>query len=459
MNFIRIAPFNPLNSLYVLLTSHYKATLRLGVPIAVGQVGVIVMGFADTMMVGRYATDALAAASFVNSLFNLVNFLFLGYSYGLTPIVSACYGRGDLREAGGALKLSLTANACFVLLMAAVLGAVYPFLHCFGQPPELLPLIRPYFLVVMLSMLFVVPFNVLRQFTDGTTATSTAMWILLFANALNIAGNALLIYGIGPFPELGLLGAGLSTLFSRMVAAGLLAGVVMWKKRYAPYRKGFAQGKISTAELRRMNAASMPVALQMGMETFAFTMSGIMAGWISAVALAGYQVMVTIGALGFMFYYAFGAGTAIRVGTFTGVGDDVRVKEAARAGLHILLTLAGIVSVAFLIWGEALIGFFTKDAAVLAVAVGLIPFLMLYQLGDAMQICFANALRGTGRVTSMMYIAFVSYIVINIPAGYLIAFPLDFGINGLFFSFSIGLFVAAALFAREFYKQNRRAAG
>lgn len=438
------------------LLPHYRSTLRLGIPIAVGQVGVIVMGFADTMMVGRYATDALAAASFVNSLFNLVNFLFLGYSYGLTPIVSACYGRGDREGAGNALKQSLAANGLFGFLTLLVMGVLYFFIDFMGQPEQVVPLIGPYYLLVLASMLFVVPFNVMRQFTDGTTATATAMWVLLVGNVLNIVGNALLIYGIGPFPELGLVGAGISTLFARMVSVLLIVAVVKWRKRYAPYRRGFRLAPLNPGTIRKMNASSLPISLQMGMESAAFTFSAVMAGWISATALAGFQVMVTIGALGFMFYYSFGSGTSIRVGTFMGINDLRQVRLSAKAGFHILFALAVVVSLFFFLLGKWFIGFFTTDPAVVNVCVGLIPFLMLYQLADATQICFANVLRGTGHVYAMMWIAFVSYVVINIPAGYLIAFPLGMGINGLFFSFSIGLFVAAALFAWQFKRVINR---
>lgn len=140
------------------LKSHYSATLRLGLPIAVGQVGVILMGFADTMMVGHYSTDSLAAASFVNNLFNLVTFLLMGYSYGLTPLVSAHCGRGERGEAGACLKNALVANGLYGLLLLGAMTALYFFLDRMGQPEEILPLVRPYYIVVLVSMVFVMGF-------------------------------------------------------------------------------------------------------------------------------------------------------------------------------------------------------------------------------------------------------------------------------------------------------------
>lgn len=429
---------------------HYADTLRLGIPIAVGQVGVIVMGFADTMMVGRYATDALAASAFVNNVFTLVTFLIMGYSYGLTPLVSSHFGRGQHHRAGYLLRSALASNTLYGAFLIGLMGVLYFFVDRLGQPAELLPLIRPYYLVVLASMLFVLPFNVLRQFTDGLTRTWIGMWILLGGNLLNIVGNWLLIYGVGPFPELGLLGAGLSTCFSRMAMALVLAAVVAFGRGYRPYRRGFMAGRMTWRRMAHINRHSLPVSLQMGMECGSFTTSAVMAGWLGAVELAAYQVMVTIGTLGFLFYYSMGAAMSIRVASFFGTQDWGRVREAVRAGFHILLVMAAAASVVFLLYARALIGFFSSDPAVLACAMTLVGPLVLYQFGDSSQICFANALRGTGRVVSMMWVAFVSYIVIGIPSCYVMGFVFGWGERGIFLSFSVSLFTAAALFAWRF---------
>lgn len=410
------------------------------------------MGFADTMMVGRYATNALAAASFVNNVFTLVTFLLMGYSYGLTPLISAFCGRGEKAAAGGTLKQALVANSLFGGVVIAAMATLYFFLDRLGQPAEILPLVRPYYVVILVSMAFVMLFNVLRQFTDGTTDTAAGMWTLLAGNVLNIIGNVLLIYGIGPFPELGLLGAGISTLFSRIVMAVVLALIIMRRRRYAPYRAGWCTAKFQRREVSHINKVSLPVSLQMGMETGAFTFSAVMAGWLGEVPLAAYQVMVTIGTLGFLFYYSFGAGMSIRVASFTGTGNTAEVRCAARAGFHILLLLATLASATFLLFGRELIALFTTDPLVIATAATVLVPLAVYQFGDATQICFANALRGTGRVVSMMWIAAVSYLVINIPLGFVLAFPCRLGIVGLYIAFSAGLFTAAALFRSRFHR-------
>ena len=154
---------------------HYRTLFSLGMPIVVGQLGVIVLGFADTLMIGHHSTPELGAASFVNNMFNLCIIFSTGFSYGLTPVVGSFYGRGQWAEAGSALRASLVANVWVALLEMAVMGILYFNIERLGQPDELLPLIKPYYLVLLVSLLFVMLFNAFKQFTDGITDTRTAM--------------------------------------------------------------------------------------------------------------------------------------------------------------------------------------------------------------------------------------------------------------------------------------------
>ena len=435
--------------------SHYSATLRLGLPIAIGQLGVIILGFADTLMVGRYSTDALAASAFVNNLFTLFTFLLMGYSYGLTPIVSTLFGQGKQAEAGEQLKPALLSGTVFCLLLMAVWGIAFFNLEHFGQPAELLPLIRPYFLVILVSMIFVMLYNELRQFTDGLTHTTLGMYTLIIGNAFNILGNWLLIYGPGPFPEMGLLGAGIATLLARVLMVVLMVAALWWKKGYAPYREGFARCRASLKGMQAIVRASLPIAIQMGLECAAFTMSAVMAGWVGKVELAAYQVMVTIGTLGFLLYYSFGAGTSIRVANFYGQHDRTNVFHAGAAGRNLLFLMAACSSLLIYLLAEPLIRVFTTDTAVIAISLSLIPFLVLYQFADAMQICYANILRGTGHVLAMVRIAIISYLIVNIPAAFILGFSLGWGVKGIFLAFFIGLFTAATLFFKEYRKAMR----
>ena len=437
------------------LFPHYKATLRLGLPIAVGQLGFIIMGFADTLMVGRYATTSLAAAAFVNTLFNLVTFVIIGYSYGLSPLISAHCGRGELRAAGSTLRQAMVANGLFGALLTAVMAVLFFFLDYMGQPAEIMPEVRSYYLVMLSSLIFLAAANMLRQFTDGTSDTATGMWVLLAGNVVNVVLNALLIYGIGPFPRLGLLGAGLATLLSRLFTVAAMVAVLSLRRRYRPFMVGWLASRIHWGAVRRVNAQSLPVALQMAMETGAFTFSGVMAGWFGAAQLAGYQVVMTIGSLGFLLYSSFGSGIGIRVARYSGTADRTGVHLAATAGCHILCAMAATASLVFWLFGSTLADAFTTDSAVRSAAIALIPMLILYQFADAMQVCFAHALRGTGYVRPMVRVAFFSYLLLNIPCALLFGLVFGWGVQGIFLALTLGLSTAAPLYYRHFRRARQ----
>ena len=429
---------------------HYRTLFSLGMPIVVGQLGVIVLGFADTLMIGHHSTPELGAASFVNNMFNLCIIFSTGFSYGLTPVVGSFYGRGQWAEAGSALRCSLVANVLVALLEMAVMGVLYFNLERLGQPDELLPLIKPYYLVLLVSLLFVMLFNAFKQFTDGITDTRTAMWILLGGNAMNIVGNYILINGKLGLPELGLLGAGLSTLLSRVMMVVVFAWIVLRARRFRRYRVGLLRRPWSSVLFRRLNALGWPVGLQMGMETASFSLSVIMVGWLGTIALASHQIMLTISQFTFMMYYGMGAAVAVRVSNYHGRGDVVNVRRSAYAGFHLIMVMAVVLSLIVFACRPWIAGWFTDNAEVAVLVPALFVPFFIYQFGDGLQITFANALRGTSDVRPMMLIAFIAYFVVSLPVGYLFAFGLDWGLVGIWMAFPFGLTTAGILFWSRF---------
>lgn len=422
-----------------LYKQHYKALIRLGLPIVIGQLGVIVLGFADTLMIGHHSTPELGAASFVNNLFTLCIIFSTGFSYGLTPVVGSLYGNRRFAEAGQALRCSLVANVLVALLLTFVMAIVYFNVERLGQPDELIPLIKPYYLVLLTSLVFVMLFNGFKQFTDGITDTKTAMWILLGGNALNIAGNYILINGKLGMPELGLLGAGISTLFSRIMMVVVFAWMVLRGRRFLRYRFGFWRLGWSRAMFGRLNALGWPVGLQMGMETASFSLSTIMVGWLGTIALASHQIMLTISQFTFMMFYGMGAAVAVRVSNFKGQGDAENVRRSAYAGYHLIVGMSVVLlTIVFSLRGQVG-GWFTDSGEVAALVSALFFPFLVYQFGDGLQINFANALRGISDVKPMMFIAFISYFVISLPVGYLCGFVFGWGLVGVWMAFPFGL--------------------
>lgn len=434
---------------------YYYSIGRLAFPLLLGQLGNIAVGFADNIMVGHYSTAALASASFVNNIFNIALFACVGFTYGLTPLIGALFTRGDNVGIGTTLRLGLRVNIGFTLIVSLLMTLLYFKLDSLGQPPELLPIIRPYYLTVLAGMIPFAAFNVFAQWSFGIGRTGLPTWIVLAANALNVGGNYVLIYGHFGAPELGLLGAGYSTLGARIICMLALAAYFLHSPFAAPYRPGFMQPVKRPGDYTTIVRTGFPVAGQMTFETASFSGSAVMAGWIGAIPLAAFQIVVVSGMFGFCIYYSIGAAMAIPVSHAAGRNDSTGMRRAACAGYH--LTLAAMIAVCclFIFGGRHIMGLFTNDDQVLALALSVIAPMALYQLGDATQISFANALRGTSKVMPMLWIAFVSYVIVGLPSTWLLAFPLGLGLYGIVLSFSICLMLAAVLYLYFFIRASK----
>lgn len=443
--------------LYRTYKDHYKALFTLGLPIVIGQIGVIVLGFADTLMIGHHSTIELGAASFVNNVFNLVIIFSTGFSYGLTPIVGGLFGTHQFAPAGQALRCSLLANLLVALLLTIGMSILYFNIENLGQPEELIPLIKPYYLVLLGSLIFVMLFNGFKQFTDGITDTKTAMWILLGGNVLNIVGNYILIYGKLGLPELGLLGAGVSTLFSRIMMVVIFALIFFRSPRFQRYKEGFFALKWSRPVFNRLNSLGWPIAFQMGMETASFSLSAIMIGWLGTIALASHQVMLAISQFTFMMYYGMGAAVAVRVSNFQGQHDAVNVRRSAYAGFHVMMAMGVVLSLIVFLCRNHLGSWFTDSPEVAAMVTSLIFPFLVYQFGDGLQITFANALRGISDVKLMMVIAFIAYFMISLPVGYFCGFVLGWGIVGVWMAFPFGLTSAGLMLWWRFHYMTKSA--
>ena len=435
----------------------YKELVSLAVPILIGQVGMIIVAFADNIMVGRYSTDALASASFVNNVFNVIFLGIIGFSYGITPLVGALFVKARKRDIGSMMRAALRVNTYVNIVMILIMTILYFNLHRLNQPPHLLPTIRPYYLLALVALVPVMLFNVFSQWSYAINNTRMPMWIILAANVVNVVGNYVLIYGKFGFPELGLFGAGISTLTARLLCAIAIIIIFFTNRNYAEYVEGFRLKNVWRKHRKKLFITSFPVSIQLMCESASFSIAGIMAGWLGHIELAALQVIVIVGTLGFCIYYSFGSAVAVKVSNAAGKGSESRkyMRSYAMRGYHIMLTLMLMASLTFIFFGCELMSAFSDDQRVINMATSLIFPLVLYQLGDATQVNFANSLRGTSHVKPMSWIAFISYIIVGVPATYLMTFTFNMGMTGLIGSFSVSLFLAGTLFLIFFYRATR----
>lgn len=435
--------------------THYGIILRLGTPIVLGQLGNVILGFIDTIMVGQYSASALSAAGFVNNIFNLGIIAMLGFSYGATPVIGAYYGRKENANVGGAFKDSIWANSIFGIAVILIYTLIYINIDKLGQPDELLPLMRPYYMALLLSLPMTIIFNSLKQFTDTVAATKTAMWVILAGNITNIILNYLLIYGVAGLPELGLTGAGIATLISRILMIAIFL-ILIRQQKFEAYKEGFHSHTTHRKEIANLFKIGTPLALQMGMETASFSLASLLMGWLGATELAAFQVMCITGSLCFLIYYGIGAAASIRMSHYRGRGEWQNVNDTANASLHIILVSAIILSAGIALFRNELASIFTNDKTIQEMFVALLIPMLAYQASDGIQTNYANALRGIQITKPLGIYAFVSYICLALPTSYLLGFKASMGAIGVAYGLPIGLTAAAILYYIRFRKEIRR---
>ena len=430
----------------------YRALTKLGVPIAIGQIGLTLQNLADNIMVGRHSTEELAAAGFINNLFIMALLLSIGFSMGAISQIGALYSQGNRQRIMSILKSSLCVDVVQSLLLVGVLVGLYVSLPYLGQPEELIPLMRPYLIIQFCSLPMMGAVNGFRRMTDSINDTKVAMVIVLIGNIWNVLFNWLLIFGNCGFPELGIIGAGWATFSSRLVMLLLYLWVFFMSNHYQDYMQYWKSTHVSVSDMKLLNRLGWPIAIQMGMETASFSLCAIMLGWIGTTALAAHQVMLNIANIIFMFYIGIGTAASIRVSNYNGLNDMRGVRHASFAGYEMILASGIIMSILAIIYSSDVSMIFTDSQEVAVIVSGLVLPLILYQLGDGMQTLFSNSLRGLGDVKKLMKYSFIAYIIISLPLSYLFGITLGWGAFGIWMGFPFGLTTAAVLYFRRFLR-------
>lgn len=430
--------------------------LRIGLPIMLGQACVIILAFADNIMIGWHSVDELAASSFVNNVMNLFILTELGFAAGMTPMIGADNGTGNIKGIGITVKNGLVTNGIIGGISIILLTIIYFCLDHFGQAPELMPYIKPYFAIIGISTLFALGFNVLKQFTDGICRPMISMTLLMIGNLLNIFGNWVLIYGKLGFPEMGLTGAGISTLVSRALILLVFVVFIFKSKKMNEYARAIKEALLSRGEMKTVFKMGYPVGIQMALESSTFTFAAVMAGWLGVIQLAAHQVVITISQLFFLMMQGLSFAVSILVSNAFGRKDLGSVREYARKGYFMTLGISATLSVLLYCFRYQAAGIFSDSPEVTALAVSLFFLLFAYQFGDGLQLCFANVLRGIQDVRPIMYAAFVSYYLIAIPSAYVLGFKTSLGIHGIWLGFPIGLTLAGIFFYARYRSDLKR---
>ncbi len=438
---------------------HYNLCLKLSIPIVLSQLGQVVVQIIDTAMVGRLGATELAAAAFASSTWFMIFIICMGVSMGITPLVGESYASRNHALSATYLQNGIVLFTLMGVVIFSLQWFTTPLLYHLGQPSQVVELAVPYYKMLVLSVVPFMIFAAFKQFLEGIGNTKVAMVVVITSNLINILGNYLFIYGNWGFPEMGVVGAGVSTLISRICMPIFVIFYFMRSHTFKRYTYFFSKNRFSLSKVFSLFKVGMPIALQIFMEFSAFALTSLMVGWIGTVELAANQVAANVSNFAFMAVLGVASATTIRVSHEYGARDFVAMKRAATASLHISFAWNTFTALLFILFREQIPLIFTTDPVVIEIASKLLIFVAIYQFSDGLQCMTIGILRGIRDVKQIMAIAFFSYIVVNLPIGYICAFKLHLGVYGLWIGIIVGLALASILLQYRYRKQLRRLMG
>ncbi|MBR1717616.1 MAG: MATE family efflux transporter [Paludibacteraceae bacterium] len=460
-----------MNYTFTEILPYYRRNLRVAFPVMLTQLGAALVGLFDSIMVGHYSTADLAAVSFSNAVFFTVMVFAMGALMGVTPLVGQVHGRlGKLLEQNAPPEeivhkheqiTSYMANGLvFTLLMCSasllLLAPCIFFLDDFGQEPEVVACARPYYILIVLSIIPFLLFCFSKQFLEGLGNTWVAMLITIGCNLLNIFFNWIFIFGHCGFEPMGAEGAGWATLISRTLMPVCFLIAMAAKNEWRRYLVSMRKWMITRREVEYLLAIGTPIGLQSFAEAFLFTASFIIIGWISKEVLAAHHIANQMCDLTFMLAQGVGAATTIRVSHQLGKGDMHALRMASRASIHLCLLMNTIGASVMFFFRNQIPYIFSDDPQVAQVASTLLIFGAFFQYADGLQCIGAAMLRGIQDVRVPMRIALFSYIGVALPLGIYLTFPAGLGAKGMWIAFVVALAIPAVLFHIRFNREYKK---
>lgn len=434
---------------------HITSTLTLAVPVIIGQLGLIMMGVVDSLMVGELGADYLAAAALANHVVILILIIGLGVSMAVTPLVAISIGAERQDEAQILFKQSLIVNSAFGILMTILILVASELIPYLNQPPLVMKYASSYTKILAISIIPWMIYQSYKQFIEGLSITHPPMVVTIIANIVNAFVNWILIFGNLGFPRLELDGAGIATSSSRIFMVIVLIFYVNGSQKFKKYELSLMIKRFEVTIIKKILRLGLPSGFQYFFEVGAFSFAVVMVGWLGAKSLAAHQIAINLASISFMAVTGISAAGGIRVGNAVGKAD---IKETRRAGFSAIILGASIMFCAgmiFIILRNYLPGIYISDKDVISIASSLLVIAALFQLSDGTQAVGIGILRGLTDVKAPTLITFIAYWIIGLPIGYLLGFTFKLGVQGVWVGLLIGLTASALMLSLRFHFKSR----
>jgi MATE family multidrug resistance protein len=446
-------------------TKEFSYNLRLAYPAILGMLGHTLIGIVDNIMVGKLGSTELAAVSLGNSLIFVAMSLGIGFSTAITPIVA----EADAEKNIGKIRLAfhnglfLCIILGFMLFLLVVLAK--PIMEMLHQPKEVIALAKPFVDWVAFSLVPLIIYQGYKQFADGLSMTKISMYAIIMANVLHVIINYLLIYGIWFFPKMGIIGAALGTVISRIAMVTFMHVILSRKEQLKPYFQDFSFDEIKKATIKKIINLGLPSAMQMLFEVLLFTAAIWLCGTIGKTSQAANQIALSLASMTFMFAMGLSVVSMIRISNQKGLNDYKQLIVVARSIFLLAISIEILFAVMFVALHQILPYLFLNmdnkmqlldNAEVIAISAKLLLVAAVFQISDGIQVVVLGALRGLQDVKIPMYITFVAYWVVGFPISYYLGLKTDLGAVGVWIGLLAGLTAAAIFLYLRFHYLTKK---
>ena len=429
-------------------TKEFKYNTKLATPVILGMLGHQVVALVDNIMVGQLGSAELAAVSLGNSFMFIAMSLGIGFSTAITPLVAEADGEGNREKGKSAFKHGLFLCVMLGLVLFGIVMAAKPLMYSMSQPPEVVHLAMPYLTLVAASLVPLIIFQGFKQFSDGMSMTRSPMYATIVANLVNVLLNYMFIFGKWGAPELGVVGAAIGTLVSRVVMVAYLWYLLSRKKKTRYYVTGIKIFDLSKKMLKKLFDLGFPSAMQMFFEVGIFTSAVWLSGILGKNPQAANQIALNLASMTFMVAMGFSVAAMIRVGNQKGLKNFRELRRVAISIFLLTSIMSLIFAIGFIIFNGELpkifldynsVADFADNFEVVTIAAQLLLIAAIFQFTDALQVVALGALRGMQDVKIPTVITFIAYWIIGFPISYYLSMETSLESMGIWIGLLAGL--------------------
>jgi MATE family multidrug resistance protein len=446
-------------------TKEFSYNIRLAYPVIIGMLGHTLIGIVDNIMVGKLGSTELAAVSLGNSMIFVAMSIGIGFSTAITPMIAEADAENNISKIRSVFHHGLFLCVILGFMLFGLVLLAKPIMELLHQPKEVITLARPFISWVAFSLVPLIIYQGYKQFADGLSMTKVSMYAIVMANILHVIINYLLIYGIWIFPKMGILGAALGTVISRIAMVIFMHIILSRKEQLKQYFQNFSFNEIKKEMIQKIINLGFPSAMQMLFEVLLFTAAIWLCGTIGKTSQAANQIALSLASMTFMVAMGLSVVSMIRISNQKGLNDYKQLVIVARSIFLLAILIEILFAVMFVALHQVLPYMFLNmeiqsqlldNQEVISIAAKLLLVAAVFQISDGMQVVVLGALRGLQDVKIPMYITFVAYWIVGFPVSFYLGNYTSLKAVGVWIGLFSGLTTAAVFLFMRFHYLTKK---